>query len=547
MESRPVAVLDAPTTFPQPPVSAAREVVAWVGRLDARWPLCALALAALVVHASAFSGWLIDDAGITFAYARNLGHGYGLVSQPGVAPVEGYSNALWTALLAPLFTLRLFDPVWTPKLMSLALLVGALVLVVRQGRMAWLAVVPAALLALDTSFVVWGVSGLENPLLAFLLVVSATLALRDASADEPRYEREAAIAAALLAMTRPDAVLYAAAYPAVLLLARRRFRRLRYTASFGVVFATFLLARRVYFGDWVPNTFYAKVRSDMLGIELWRARDLAESALGALALPALALVAVAVVIGLWRREGAGRVTVLGVYLGIASAAYLALPPDWMPEYRFATGFFVFLYWGLAETLAWLWSLSPRRVSRAIVAAAALAVVATSGHVHAARTRDFQENPTVPFARIEEFARGYNGLSIALGSEPHSLLTPDLGGMLYDSHLRIYDLAGLCDRTVAHTLMGQSAVFREYVLANVRPTFIHFHGNWGGTASLHDDERFLRDYVPVYEQWQRPEGAEEVPTEPWTGDYVRREALASPHDLPRLQAEFHRLGLDRPLP
>jgi hypothetical protein len=500
----------------------------------------------LVVHAAAFSGWLIDDAGITFAYARNFGYGYGLVSQPGVSPVEGYSNPLWTALLAPFFTLRVFDPVWTPKLISLAFLAGSLALVVRRGGTAWLAVLPALLLALDTSFVVWGVSGLENPLLAFLLIASAVLALRDAEGDAPRYEREAGLVAALLAMTRPDAVLYAAAYPAVLLLARRRFRFLRYGLSFGGVFAAFLVARRFYFGDWVPNTFYAKVRPWMLGVDVSRLLGLAESAFGALALPAFVLILVAAAVGL-RRRGAARVSALGVYLGIAGAAYLFLPPDWMPEYRFATGFFVFFYWALAEGLAWLWTALQPRPARIAVAAATLALVGLSGRVHAARTKDFQQNPTVPFARIEEFARGYNGLSAALGPEAHSLLTPDLGGMLYDSRLRIYDLVGLCDRTVARTLMGQAPVFHEYVFANIRPTFIHVHGNWSGWAQLHKDDRFARDYEVLYEDWAKPENADIDETEPWVGDYVRRDALPAPDDLPRLQAEFRRLGLDRPLP
>src|SRR6266403_2396190 len=59
--------------------------------------------------------WIIDDAGISYAYARNLAGGYGFVSQPGRVPVEGFSNFLWVALLAPLFPLHLFHPIFTPK------------------------------------------------------------------------------------------------------------------------------------------------------------------------------------------------------------------------------------------------------------------------------------------------------------------------------------------------------------------------------------------------------------------------------------------------
>ncbi len=71
-----------------------------------------------------FGAWQIDDAGISFAYARNLALGHGLVAQPGVIPVEGYSNPLWVFLLAAFSVVRLFDPLWTPKLLSLGLAFG---------------------------------------------------------------------------------------------------------------------------------------------------------------------------------------------------------------------------------------------------------------------------------------------------------------------------------------------------------------------------------------------------------------------------------------
>src|SRR5215468_4863974 len=66
-------------------------------------------LALYVGHGALFGGWLIDDAGISFAYARNLAEGHGLVSQPGAPPVEGFSNPAWTLLLAALQAVGLFD------------------------------------------------------------------------------------------------------------------------------------------------------------------------------------------------------------------------------------------------------------------------------------------------------------------------------------------------------------------------------------------------------------------------------------------------------
>lgn len=52
------------------------------------------------VHQAWFWGWYIEDAAISFAYARNWAEGEGLVAIPGGERLEGYSNATWVALLA---------------------------------------------------------------------------------------------------------------------------------------------------------------------------------------------------------------------------------------------------------------------------------------------------------------------------------------------------------------------------------------------------------------------------------------------------------------
>src|SRR5690349_9504157 len=43
----------------------------------------------------------IDDAGISYAYAKHLAEGLGPVAAPGAPWVEGFSNPLWVALLVP--------------------------------------------------------------------------------------------------------------------------------------------------------------------------------------------------------------------------------------------------------------------------------------------------------------------------------------------------------------------------------------------------------------------------------------------------------------
>src|SRR4029434_7187421 len=73
-----------------------------------------LALAACAAWCAWFArGAPIDDAFITFRYAANLVAGHGLVFNPGER-VEGYSNFLWTILIAAGLRLGI-DPVGASK------------------------------------------------------------------------------------------------------------------------------------------------------------------------------------------------------------------------------------------------------------------------------------------------------------------------------------------------------------------------------------------------------------------------------------------------
>ncbi|MEM6930295.1 MAG: hypothetical protein AAF602_25375, partial [Myxococcota bacterium] len=65
-----------------------------------RWALGIIVIAAVVHHCILFL-WYVDDAAITFSYARNFAHGEGLVPFVGGERVEGYSNPAWTFFLVP--------------------------------------------------------------------------------------------------------------------------------------------------------------------------------------------------------------------------------------------------------------------------------------------------------------------------------------------------------------------------------------------------------------------------------------------------------------
>jgi hypothetical protein len=517
--------------------------------------LLGIAIAVLVGHAALLADWVVDDAGISFAYARSLAGGAGLVSQPGAEPVEGFSNPLWTLALAPFFRVGFFHPVWTPKLLSLVLVGLAFFLMARaapaDGVEAWLVASGPLLLALNTSFVVWTMSGLENPLLAFLVALSATLAFALPHDLGPRTAAAGGLVGGLIALTRPEGVAYLGAFACLLMVLGSREGWLRRLATFafaaGTVVGPYLLFRQIYFRDWLPNTFYAKVRPELVSRDPSRVLELFSSATGRLA-PFVVLALAAALLCAWRRRTSrdDACLVLGVYLATAGVVYVALPPDWMGEYRFATPFFLFLFWLTGFGLASLFRSLRSRTSLADVAVplVTLLLLAEGTRVHAERSLDFARSPTVPFGRIAEFGRAYDALAASLPTPGDaSLLLPDLGGTLFTTrHLRLHDLAGLCDRTVARTLMSDTSAFHDYVLERVRPTFIHVHGSWASWAAFHADGRFRRDYEVLHEIWP-----ETVSAEPLSGDYVRRDAIGDGSRLQALRDEFRRRGLDEPLP
>jgi hypothetical protein len=531
-----------------------------IERAFGRPTLVLLACALFALHALAFGSWLIDDAGISFAYARNLALGHGLTAQAGVPPVEGFSNPLWTLLLAAFARTGWLDPLLTSKLLSLALVALAFLWIATrwEGLDGWATVLPLLLLPLNTSFVIWTTSGLENPLLVLLAVVSCSLAMLAAEGARGSWRLDAGsgLVAGLLALTRPDAIVYSVAYPLVLGLSARgrgtgrilAVRLFRYASAFLPLVGGYLFFRIRYYADWFPNTYHPKDKPSLSSlVDVGKLLDLLESVAGPLA-GTLAILFVAGALYLWRCcELRARAHVLFLYLGLATSVYLLMPPDWMGEYRFATAFFVFLYWSLGVVVSGLLRVSsPGPFPRKVAFALSAAIVVMSALLHTGRSIAFAADPVVPFERVAAFSgTGYNRLAAILGREDTSLLTPDMGGTLYYSTLRVYDLAGLCDRTIARSLKTDREAFLRYVFEEARPTFIHVHASWAEWADLSEDPRLRRDYAVIGERYDGPEEWRKtaMPHVPWSADYVRKDALGpDPGVLERLRSAFREQGM-----
>ena len=103
--SRSRAVEPDPEAPETPPIDRRARLL---GRLGAV-AFVAVGTLLITAHARLYGSWIMDDAAITFGYARNVAAGLGPVLQPGAEPVEGYSNPTWLALLALGARLGLFD------------------------------------------------------------------------------------------------------------------------------------------------------------------------------------------------------------------------------------------------------------------------------------------------------------------------------------------------------------------------------------------------------------------------------------------------------
>ncbi|MEC7949325.1 MAG: hypothetical protein VX265_17285 [Myxococcota bacterium] len=228
----------------------------------AGWLLLAAASLGLTALGWQEMSFLCDDAFIAFRYARNVLGGWGPTwNPPPFAPVEGYTSALWVALLSVAWLIGPPPPV-AAQAMSLGAGLASTILAllwlrrmeVRSPRTR-LMLAASTMLAIVTNrtFLTWTSSGLETSL--FNLLVLAWLF----GATRPRLRGTAlSTIAALLVLTRPDGLLYAGVTVAILALRLPPSGAVRATGPLAVVGAH-LLWRRATYGLWLPNTYFAKV------------------------------------------------------------------------------------------------------------------------------------------------------------------------------------------------------------------------------------------------------------------------------------------------
>ena len=312
----------------------------------------------------------IDDAYIFFVYAKNLAAGHGFVYNVGGETVEGFTSLLWALICALAFriTSKPLEFLLAVNIALVALTTTVVVLTVRALAPThrwrnWIAAAFGIGLLSEFNYLTWStITLMDTALWSTQLTVATVLTCLGDPRSRWRWAG-VAVLTGLLVLTRPEAVLWAPLFIAILTFRAARRMTVRAALSAAVlplvVFALTLGAltafRLWYFGHPLPNTFYAKM-SPAFGYSLGQGLRYLASYVGSGLLPFLVLVAAGFgVLHLATRDCGLRM--VGALLVLPAAAGLSLPiltgGDHFGAFRFYQNVLPVFVLGLAFTTLWV--------------------------------------------------------------------------------------------------------------------------------------------------------------------------------------------------
>ncbi len=267
----------SPTGTPDAGQPAERRLTTWLDRrLDGRWRQAEAALYVLVAGAAWVVRFVQDDAFITYRYARNLARGNGLVFNEGER-VEGYTNFLWTVMHWLPEKLGWSSPVFS-QVVGIALMVATVAVTLRFARRIFgsesFAFLVALTLLANMTFLAYATGGLETMQQTLLCVSVAALLLPvTAALGAAGTARRvgAGVCAGLAVLTRMDSAVLVGVWIIVYLVAEWRAENERNRRSATLVSSMAQIGlpaaaivgpwfawKLSYYGNLLPNTFYAK-------------------------------------------------------------------------------------------------------------------------------------------------------------------------------------------------------------------------------------------------------------------------------------------------
>jgi arabinofuranosyltransferase len=210
---------------------------------------------------------LFDDAMISMTYARNLAHGHGLVWNPGGERVQGYTNLLWTLYMGLLHLV----PVAKSKMSLLVQVSSAVLLMVNlfvvrklagavSGGSRFVSLGAVTLTAFYLPLNSWSLQGMEVGLLTLLVSLALWRALE--ALHDQVFSAWPYVMLAVAVLVRLDMAVLFLTILGFMVSADPRARSKHLAVGLGLLgsaLAVQLVFSRVYYGDFLPNTYYQKL------------------------------------------------------------------------------------------------------------------------------------------------------------------------------------------------------------------------------------------------------------------------------------------------
>ena len=221
----------------------------------------------------------VDDAYISFRYGKNMMNGVGLVYNKGEY-LEGYTNFLWTIITAPFTKIKYIDISRFAIILGLLISLFNFILITKLSKeiVTYLPeltkhflILPVLFFVLDDSIAFWAIGGMEFPLYVFL-ILGITYFYFNINKKQGNYIY-LFIFLALCTLNRPEGNLIFTITVFHSFIYRKSikdyYKKLTTIVALYVIFAlAYYGFKYFYYGQVIPNTFYAKGVTDAF-MNLW--------------------------------------------------------------------------------------------------------------------------------------------------------------------------------------------------------------------------------------------------------------------------------------
>ncbi len=443
-----------------------------------------------------------DDAFIVFRYVRNLLAGQGPVWNAGET-VEGFSSPLWLGLLAAGGAVGLPLPTWAGG-MGVCFL-GLSLFFVHRSSVALCPSRPAAAVACAAAALIyplyyWAAAGLET-MLFVALITAAVWSLVGASPG--RW----APVAACLGVARPEGPFFVVALLVLATIAHGRtaLRWHRLALALAPMLLWFVF-RRIFYGDWLPNPYYAKA-TGALSARLEAGLLYATWGLAALLVTAMAMW----LAGAVERKGLAALAFLGVVLAVV----VGEGGDWMWHARMVVPVLPALVAVAAGAIA------RATFQRGLVALLACVLAWSAFAPKASLVIDALTGGRLPPSSFQEGTLAQASFSAASFIAKHyakdaRVAVNHAGALPFALPNPSIDMTGLADWHIAHERQGgvHHKFDAAYVLAR-KPDLVvlnsatkpgtdgtwYHPGYWEGETALVEQPTWTEAYRPVDAFWE----------------------------------------------